>query len=468
MTRPPTRLSANGWRWLCVGLGVVLRVIPWARNPPLWQDEAALVLNVLCLDFADYFGPLVHHQAAPPLFLALERVTRFILGDSEAALRLPVLLLGCVSLVLFAVLARRVLDPKPAAAATGLFAVSDRLIWHATEVKPYAVDALVAVLVAWGYVRTRQWSLTAQCGLWAIVLPVLAWFSYPTCFVAGGLLLGQFPAAVRGDWKERWTYLLAGLAMAGSFAALALGPAHAQRDSALSDYWVAQLADWTRPMRVPVWAATATLEVDRYALMPLGQVLLPLALVGAIRMARTDGRLLTVLLTPCGLTLLAALLGRYPFGGGRVNVFLAPGYILLVAAGLPPVWAWLWRRARPAVFLVMGVLAVPLGQTLYRTAVPWPRPDFREPVAFIVETAPPADVISGDHWELLYYTRGQPRRYFPLREIARRNPRRVWVVTGTDPGVTEGVVSQVPPKWRRVDARTFGRTIVILMERQAD
>jgi hypothetical protein len=286
--------------------------------------------------------------------------------------------------------------------------------------------------------------------------------------VAGGLLLGLLPDAIRDTWAGRLAYVVAAVAMAGSFAALALGPAHAQRDSALSDYWVAQLANWDRPLRVPVWAVSATLEVDRYALMPLGQVLLPVALVGAIRMARIDGRLLTVLLAPAGLTLLAALVGRYPFGGGRVNVFLAPGYILLVAAGLPPVWAWLWRRARPAVVLMIGLLVVPLGQALYRTVIPWPRPDFREPVGFVIEAASTDDAISGDHWELLYYTRRQPGRYLPLREIAGRDPHRVWVVTGTDPGVPEAVVSQVPPKWRRVDARTFGRTIAILMERPAD
>jgi hypothetical protein len=283
--------------------------------------------------------------------------------------------------------------------------------------------------------------------------------------VAGGLLLALLPDAIRANWGGRLVYVVAGVAMVAAFAVLALGPAHAQRDSALSGYWVAQLADWNRPLRVPVWAAAAMLEVDRYALFPLGQLLLPLALVGAARMARTDGRLLTVLLAPAGLTLLAALLGRYPFGGGRVNVFLAPGYILLVAAGLPPAWVWLRRRARPALVLVVGLLAVPLGQTLYRTAVPWPRPDVRAPVAFVLATAPPADAISGDHWETLYYARHQPDRYFPLAEIARRNPRRVWVITGTDPGVPDGVLAQVPTAWRRVEAHPFPGTIAMLLER---
>lgn len=465
MIRPPTRLSADGWRWLCVGVGVALRVIPWARNPPLWQDEAALVLNVIHLDFADYFGPLIHHQAAPSLFLAMERIALLVLGDSELALRLPILLLGCLSLVLFALVARRSLDPVPAAVATGLFAVSDRLIWHATEVKPYAVDALVAVLVAWVYVRTRHRSFAAQCGLWTILLPVLVWFSYPTCFVAGGLLLGLLPAAIRSSWTGRLAYLVAGVVMAGSFAVLALGPARAQRDAALTDYWVSQLADWNRPFHVPVWAVGALFEVDRYALMPVGQALLPLAVVGALRMARSDRRLLTVLLAPCGLTLLAALLGRYPFGGGRVNVFLAPGFILLVAAGVVPAWTWLWHRLRPAVAVLIALVAIPLGQTVYRTATPWPRPDFREPTAFVFENGEADDSISGDHWELLFYTRHQPHRYFSLADITRVSPRRVWVVTGTDPGVAEAVVGRVPSAWRRADARMFQGTIAVLMER---
>ena len=465
MSPPPSRWNADGWRWLFVVLGVALRLIPWARNPPLWQDEAALVLNVVHFDFAGFFGPLIHHQAAPPFFLCLERVAFLTLGDSEAAMRLPVLLLGSLSLVLFALLARRILDPVPAAVATGLFAASDRLIWHATEVKPYAIDTLVAVIVAWVYVRTRHGSLVRQCALWAVVLPVLVWLSYPACFVAGGLLLAMIPDALRGGWRDRLAHLGLSVVVAGSFAALALGPAHAQRDAALSDYWVAQLADWNRPLRVPAWAVAATLEVDRYALLPLGQALVPLALVGALQMGRTDGRLLTVLLAPAGLTLLAALLGKYPYGGGRVNVFLAPGYILLVAAGLSPARAWLRARAWPLLVVLVGLLVLPAVQTAFRTTVPWVRPDFRSPIAFVFEHGRPSDAISGDHWESLYYTRRQPDRYMPLADIARRRPARVWVVTGTDPGVVESVLSQVPPDWRRIESHEFSATIAVLMER---
>ena len=80
------------------------------------------------------------------------------------ALRLIPFLASCLALVLFASLCRRVLDPRAAALAVGLFAVSDRLLFHACEAKPYAVDVLVAVVAAWWFVRTEGWPLWKRCG----------------------------------------------------------------------------------------------------------------------------------------------------------------------------------------------------------------------------------------------------------------------------------------------------------------
>src|SRR5262245_41919256 len=136
--------SPDFWRWIAVVLGILIRVSHVVRDPALWHDEAALVLNVVYLDVTECFGKLLHHEAAPSLFLVLGRRALRMGGASELALRMPVLAIGCMSLVLFASLARRLLSPWSAALAVGLFAVSDRLVWHATEAKPYAVDVFVA------------------------------------------------------------------------------------------------------------------------------------------------------------------------------------------------------------------------------------------------------------------------------------------------------------------------------------
>jgi hypothetical protein len=447
-----------------VALGIAVRLSHVLRGPALWHDEAALVLNVLYLDFAECFGKLLHHEAAPPLFLVLERLTLLVLGDSELALRSPVLVIGCLSLVLFSSVARRLLPPWPAVLAVGLFAFSDRLVWHATEAKPYAVDIAVAALVAWGYVRTRQLPLRVQCALWVAVLPIAEWLSFPACFVAGGLMLALLPAALRAGWTGGLAFVLLGLAVVGSFVALALGPAKAQQDGAMTGCWVNQFADWGRPAHVPVWAVASTAEVLRYALMPLGQILVPVAIVGAVRIGRRDGRLLTLLLAPLALSFVAALMGKYPYGGARVSVFAAPALILLVAEGTPASWAWLRRRSRFAPVLLVLALAPPFGQTVYRAAVPWPRIDFRDAVSFADGQLRDGDLIASDHWEVLYYMRHQPDRVCDPGEIADRGPVRVWVLTGTDPGVGEARLSRVPTEWQRVDERRFPGTIAVLFE----
>lgn len=456
--------SPDAWRWSAVAVGVLVRLSHVLRDPALWHDEAALVLNVVYLDLSDCFGKLLHHEAAPPLFLVLERLTLLAFGDAEQTLRLPVFLIGCGSLVLFAVLARQLLPPWPAALAAALFAASDRLIWHSAEAKPYAVDVFVAVLVAWGFVRTRNLPLRIQCALWLAVLPLAEWLTFPGCFIAGGLLLALLPAVIRADWPDRTAYALLGLAVASSFVALAVGPAKAQQDGAMTGCWVNHFADWSRPTGVPVWASVSTFEVLRYAVMPAGQVLFPVVIVGAVRISRRDAGLLTVLLFPLALALLAALMGKYPYGGSRVCVFAAPALILLATEGVPSCWDWLRRRSRLAPTLLAVALAVPFVQSAYRAVTPWPRADFRSTVEFVEARLSDGDVIASDHWEVLYYLRGREDCVCHPADIAGRMPTRIWVLTGTDPGVGELRLNQVPPDWQPVAEARFRGTRAVLFE----
>ena len=63
------RIAGSSWLALWVIVGLVLRLIHYVRSPSVWHDEAALIVNVIDLDFARLLGPLLHSEAAPPLFL---------------------------------------------------------------------------------------------------------------------------------------------------------------------------------------------------------------------------------------------------------------------------------------------------------------------------------------------------------------------------------------------------------------
>src|SRR5207248_1288581 len=145
------------------------------RDPSMWHDEAALVLNAIGKSFGELLGPLFCSEAAPPLFLWVEHAAAVVLGDGTLALRLFPFLAGCGALLLFVPLARRTLDPAAVPWAVILLAFSDRLLWHGCEAKPYAVDVFAAVLVPWLYVVTSDWPAGRRFGLVALVAPAVLW-----------------------------------------------------------------------------------------------------------------------------------------------------------------------------------------------------------------------------------------------------------------------------------------------------
>src|SRR5215471_14779449 len=83
--RPRGLRAVNpSFHWLmagCLAVGLGLRLYHYLRDPAMWHDEAALVLNVLDKSYAGLLGPLSFSEAAPPLFLWLEKALAGLLGD---------------------------------------------------------------------------------------------------------------------------------------------------------------------------------------------------------------------------------------------------------------------------------------------------------------------------------------------------------------------------------------------------
>ena len=153
-----------------VGSGVIFRIAQYTANRSLWIDEARLALNVVNRSFLELSKPfwqgrplplhdsLTQNQGAPIGFLFLQKLAIQVLGNHDYILRSVPLVAGIVSLLLMYKAASRLLGTAGMLVATALFAVSNPLVYYASEAKQYSGDALatlVLVLVAYKCFETQ-------------------------------------------------------------------------------------------------------------------------------------------------------------------------------------------------------------------------------------------------------------------------------------------------------------------------
>lgn len=372
----PAASRDNIARWVAAGavgftvLGVILRVARYATHQPLWGDEAYLAASLIDRGYLDLLRPLDYHQVAPPLFLWAEHAAIDLLGFNEWSLRLVPLVSGVVAVLLFHLVATATLRGVPRLLSIAIFAVAFYPIRYASEVKPYATDGAVALallalaLAAWRRSEEVRW-------LWflAAFTPIALGLSHPAVFLAGGIALWTLARLCR---DTRRPFILATLAVATavavSFAFWFLLVTRSQAVSAGAEtqaYWSQAFPPLDRPFRVPLWMLQV--HTSHAFAYPIGEArggstaTTVLFLIGALTLWRRGPRpLLGLLLAPFALGLLAAFLGRYPYGGStRTMQYVAPSIVLLAGLG----GATLIGRARrqPAALAVAASVLLLIG-----------------------------------------------------------------------------------------------------------
>jgi hypothetical protein len=187
---------------------------------------------------------------------------------------------------------------------------------------------------------------------------VAIWFSHPTPFMFGGIMLALLPGVwrqLRGRGVIVW--LTCNTAFALSLLALYLVSIRDQQAPALYQYWARDFVDWSRPWVFPVWLLRKAMGLCNYPFELGGPVLLPLTILGGVELWRSGRRALLAALTiPVLLLLLASAMHQYPFGGSRLGLFLAPAVFVLGAFGADEVRHLLHGRGQRWWVLVPGYL----------------------------------------------------------------------------------------------------------------
>jgi hypothetical protein len=463
----PDRPGQPGWNaadaagrgaGLLLLLGVGWRLLRFAQDFALSTDESYVALNLMDANWEEVFRP-ARAQAAPALFLVLEKAALALFGTSEYGLRLLPLVAGVLGLVLFSGLAKRALPPLPAALATGLFAVSYFPLRFSAEVKPYSLDLLAAVVLLDLGLRVREDpGRLGPLGLLAVLAPLAVGLSYPSCLVVASVSAVLLPVVLRHpDRRLKALFVAYNLAAFAAFLVsyIRVGVGQFQGEAGfLKEFWQHYGAfPPAAPWALLVWLfRLATGLVFAY---PLGDVTgasavtFVLAALGAVSLSRS-GRpgVLAVCLFPFAATFAVAAARLYPFGPHpRVAQHLAAPICLLAGAGIaalltarsaPPAAVLARTRRAMAVLAVVGLagVAVDLLQP-YRS-----RRDeaFRTLAAAVGSKAGPEDLVlywqdPGDRGErpspLEFYLRKERIRFSwtDLPDLdAPPRPQQVWAV----------------------------------------
>ena len=429
---------------------VALRVDAYVLRYTLSTDEAALARNILERGWIDLLRPLDYGQIAPPGYLLVEKIVVLLLGPGEKALRLFPFLCGLASLWLCWAVARRLLSTVGALVAFGLVGLSNSFAQHAGVAKPYSGDVAAALLILFlALVLLDPVTTSRQRIGIAIAGALTPLFSFASVFVLTGLAACCW-WITRHDTIDRrravgavaavWIVGAAGGAIVGH---LLLTP----DDSAFMKWFWAPGFMPMPPKNAEdvLWLWYQFKKSFRWTLQYRASVgWIGLAAIGAWAMARRRGAVVFCLIAPLVLVIGASAFQLYPFIFGRLQLFLLPPLLILVAEGAD----W-FRRSAPGRWRLLGSIPMLLAAGL---AVESLKTSFRERGSGelrdslqIVRAHWQADDRAYVHYEsgqvFLYYASQlgfTPRDYTigscvsrasPMREIdTMRGRPRVWIV----------------------------------------
>lgn len=399
MVQPPGVLRRGWIFWVFISLTILaagLRLRVYLMDSSLNHDEAALAVNLIHRGFFGLLKGLDFGQVAPVGFLWLEKVIGQMTGYSEMGLRLVPFLAGIALVPVFMLVAGKCFDWPTAFVGGLLLGTERRLIDWAARVKPYGLDALLAIITFYLIYRAvrRRWDARSwiMVAIWGVVAQ---WFSFPMILLLAGMIGA---AIVLAAVERKWALITPLLGLCALWAvsflidhhlAMKTGGAAAHLELYWNEYFM------PHGIRALVWIPWALAMIFSSCIRLGPWPGLPLlVLIGACLLLWRDRRNI-VLLVVCPIVpaLIAAALGQYPFGN-RLVLYLVPLLVLLISGGLLRLWRIGGDRLRwAAPVLLLALVAMNIGSAAIALYRPHLSDETRPAWVYIRKNAAPTDQI---------------------------------------------------------------------------
>ena len=352
MPVPPSIDLAAGkstWRGrlvaaLVLGLAAVLRLWALGRDG-MWSDE--------CLTATWAQLPWRETLAAPaadnnaPLYFLLAKLSPALFGSNELTWRLLPALLGVAGVAAVWWVGRRLLSSGAGLAAAFLLAISPLHVHYSREARNYTLLLLLVLLSFAAAARVRQRGSRSDVVALALLLAATLYTHTIAAFAALGVLVAWacFPLDRRAIGRLALAAALAGIALAPWLPQLLRQGGRSVESYSWHEGEFEREFPWQVPRSLaalshgslaPVRNRVADLLPQAWVATALGALLAAYAVAGRRRLAdpAMPLRLIVAIVLPLLAIFVVATLGPPIYVVGRVDVFVLPFLLLLVAAGL--------------------------------------------------------------------------------------------------------------------------------------
>lgn len=462
--------------WWLVGIALVSAavVFPGLGAMDIWHDEAAS-LHFARLPWSELPGALGERDNHGPAYFALLHLWTDLFGGSPTVVRLPSVIATVLTSCVVALLGERLHGRRAGIGAGLLFATSPLLLWHAQEVRFYALAVLAAALQLLLAHRALRRPTFGRLAALATCVAVGFLTFYLSALVTAGIAAAVIVS--RGPERTARVRVVLALALGGVLTSpwwpfLLMQSGHALRylswipDEPAIAFVVRALTELVGGVDATHWAFAVAGSVVVVAALR--------ALIVGLRLRRPREVLpLLCVVVPVVAVLVLSL--RQSFLLVRYLLVAAPAVYVLVGSLLD---AEDERTERSRVARVGGtaafvfvLVAQLVGVAQYHTT-PKRDLDWTGAVTLIQAQARPGDAVAiTPHWDRYSLDHHLPNHTPVLslraeRDVATQIPdgtRRLWLLQSFDEGVP--VREQLAAEWSVQHRTSHGELTLLLVVR---
>ena len=156
----PSRRRADAWIWALAALTAVGAALRFStlHVQSFWLDEA-VTHGLVTRSLSSMLSAIPHSESTPPLYYVVAWVWARLFGAGESGLRSFSAVCGTATIVILALIARRLGGTRAGLVAAALAAANPLLIWYSQEARAYALLVALCALTLWCLLREdwRGW-----------------------------------------------------------------------------------------------------------------------------------------------------------------------------------------------------------------------------------------------------------------------------------------------------------------------